>query len=186
MSDRSYPDEVAGPFPSPPDTFTDGDGRAIHVRGADADDFEALVEMYDDFDPADRAQGIPPVAEEAIRDWLDGLLTPESVNVVAEHEGRVVGHAILVPDREEAYELAIFVAHNYQGAGVGTALLKRLLGHGADQGVEGVWLTVERWNQAAAALYRKLGFETSDTESFEMEMSIRLAPESSDDGDESA
>ena len=37
-----------------------------------------------------------------------------------------------------------------------------------------MWLTVERWNDPAIALYRKVGFETTNTESFEIEMSIRL------------
>jgi len=37
-----------------------------------------------------------------------------------------------------------------------------------------VWLTVERWNRAAVALYEDVGFERSGTESFELEMSLRL------------
>jgi ribosomal protein S18 acetylase RimI-like enzyme len=37
-----------------------------------------------------------------------------------------------------------------------------------------VWLSVERWNKPAIGLYEKLGFEISDAESFEMEMSARL------------
>ena len=192
---RPYPDEVSGPFPSPPRSFTDTEGREIRLRaygerddpagagvrgrgtGEDARnrEFEALVEMYADFDPADRAQGIPPVGEERIRSWLDVLL--DGHNVVAWDGDRAVGHATLVPD-EDAYELAIFVHQDYQGAGIGTRLIRTLLGHGRDRGVEKVWLTVERWNNAAVALYRKVGFETCDAESFELEMAIRL------DGDE--
>lgn len=172
---RSYPDEPAGEFPSPPTTVTDGEGRSVTVRTGGPDDFDALVEMYERFDPADRAQGIPPVETEAIREWLDGLLARDSLDVLAEHDGRVVGHATLVPDREDAYELAIFVLGEYQGAGVGTALLEGLLGEAQDRGVEKVWLTVERWNDAAMALYRGLGFETSSAESFELEMSVRLS-----------
>ena len=171
---RTYPDEPADEFPRPPTTLTDDEGREVTVRTADADDVEALVEMYDAFDPADRAQGIPPINAEAIREWLDELVVRDSVNVVAEHEGDPVGHAILVPDRQDGYELAIFVLREYQGAGIGTALLERLLGQGQDLGIEKVWLTVERWNEPAIGLYRKLGFGTSDAESFEMEMTIRL------------
>ncbi|CDK40799.1 GCN5-related N-acetyltransferase [Halorubrum sp. AJ67] len=40
-----------------------------------------------------------------------------------------------------------------------------------------MWLTVERWNRAAVSLYKKIGFETSDAESFELEMGLRLNPE---------
>jgi ribosomal protein S18 acetylase RimI-like enzyme len=172
---RHYPDDPAGQFPIPPIEFTDGEDREIRVRQSGTDDFEALVAMYEQFDPADRAQGIPPVDAEAIREWLDTLLDGESVNVVATHDGDPVGHAVLVPDRGDAFELAVFVLAEYQGVGIGTHLLDGLLGHGQDQGVDRVWLTVERWNEPAIALYKKLGFETSDTESFELEMSIRLS-----------
>ncbi|MFB6074735.1 MAG: N-acetyltransferase family protein [Haloarculaceae archaeon] len=171
---REYPDEPVDDFPSPPRTVTDGEGREITVERADAADLERLVEMYRAFDPADRAQGIPPVRESAIRQWLDTLLDAESVNVLARNGDRVVGHATLVPDNTEEYELAIFVLADYQGAGIGTALIKTLLGAGAADGIEHVWLTVERWNDPAIALYRSVGFETTSSESFELEMGIRL------------
>ena len=174
MSDRTYPDDQVGSFPRTPAEFTDGEDRVITLRESDRDDVEALVSMYEGFDPADRAQGIPPVDREAIRDWLETIVSEDSVNVVAAYEDRLVGHAILVPDREEGYELAIFILAEYQGAGIGTELLSHLLGAGQAADVDRVWLTVERWNEAAIALYRKIGFETAGSESFELEMSIRL------------
>lgn len=174
MSDRTYPDESVGSFPSPPATFTDGEDREIRIRESGPDGVDALADMYEGFNPADRAQGIPPIDPEAIRDWLEVIVSEDSVSVVAAHDDRLVGHAILVPDRQDGYELAIFILAEYQGAGIGTELLAHLLGAGQDAGIERVWLTVERWNDAAIALYRKIGFETAGSESFELEMSIRL------------
>jgi GNAT superfamily N-acetyltransferase len=191
MSDRIYPDTAASPFPGPPRTITDADGREISLRAANEDDVAAVVTMYHDFDPDDRAQGIPPVGDDAIQEWVETLLTPGRHNAIAVHGDRVVGHATLVPDvrgdgvkaeREDthadadpdSHELAIFVLGRYQGAGIGTALLETTLGLGQQRGVERVWLTVERWNQAAISLYRTVGFETSGADSFELEMSIKL------------
>ncbi|WP_181684780.1 GNAT family N-acetyltransferase [Halorhabdus salina] len=171
--DRSYPTEVSGPFPTPPHAFTDEDGRNIVVRVAD--DREALVSMYEAFDPEDRAQGIPPVGEGSIRRWLDRVFEEECLNVIAWHGEDAVGHSMLVPDDENAYELAIFVLGSHQSAGIGTELLQTLLGHGKQQGIERVWLTVERWNDPAIGLYEKVGFEIRNTESFELEMAIRIA-----------
>lgn len=178
-----YPDEPAGPFPRPPRSVTDSEGRDVEFRAVDADAptpqdadagvREALVAMYDDFDPGDRAQGLPPVGEERVRGWLDVLL--DGYNVVAWHDGAAVGHATLVPDEAGQYELAIFVAHEYQGAGIGTELVETLLGHGKESGVERVWLTVERYNRAAVHLYEKVGFEVAGAETFDMEMALRLA-----------
>ncbi|WP_440771031.1 N-acetyltransferase family protein [Natronorubrum sp. DTA28] len=182
---RPYPDESAGPFPAPPTTLEDGAGRQIEVLASDdfEDTLEDVVEMYDQFDPTDRAQGIPPTGEERIRNWLE-TIADESVNVVARHGEDVIGHAMLVPDTDDPasiednadieWELAIFVLQAYQRAGIGTMLLEHLLGHASTVGIDRVWLTVERWNNPAIALYERVGFESTGTESFEQEMAIRL------------
>ncbi len=170
---RPYPDERAGEFERPPIAFTDAHDRDIEIGVYTDDDRAALVEMYVSFDPTDRAQGIPPAERGAIEEWLDTILEG-SHNVVATHGEKCVGHATLVPDGDDAHELAIFVLDTHQQAGIGSRLLEGLLGHARAEGAEHVWLTVERWNGAAIALYRKFGFETCDTESFEMEMSLRL------------
>lgn len=178
MTDRWYPDVVAADFPAPPTRFEDGEGREITIDAYDGSDAEreALVEMYTEFDPADRAQGIPPAGEESVRSWLDTILADDCLNVVAWDGDEATGHATLVPDTGD-YELAIFVLQAYQEGGIGTRLIEALLGHGQAEGVERVWLTVERWNQAAVALYKKIGFETSDAESFELEMTLLLRAE---------
>jgi ribosomal protein S18 acetylase RimI-like enzyme len=170
---RPYPDERAGEFERPPMAFTDAHDRDIDIATYADDDRAALAEMYVSFDPGDRAQGIPPAERGAIEEWLDTILDG-SYNVIASHGEDCVGHATLVPDGGGAYELAIFVLDTHQQAGIGSRLLDGLLGHAEAEGAEYVWLTVERWNSAAIALYRKVGFETADTESFEMEMSLRL------------
>ncbi|WP_290814772.1 GNAT family N-acetyltransferase [Halovivax sp.] len=167
---------------------------------------EALTRMYVRFHPADRAQGIPPTGEETIRRWLEPLVE-RGVNVAVrpaddgeeaaasspetddaeDDRPNYVGHAVLVPDTDDPdpradpadyeWELAIFVLQAYQRAGVGTELLEHLLGEAAARGIERVWLTVERWNGPAIALYERVGFETVGSESFDREMAIRLEGE---------
>jgi GNAT superfamily N-acetyltransferase len=170
---KFYPDEPAGEFPAPPRAIEDKTGREITLRAVDwSNDLDDLVEMYNDFDAGDRAQGIPPVGTAAIRQWLTDL--QDGYDVAAWHGDQAVGHATLVPDDEDGYELAIFVLHSYQGGGIGTAILRTLLGLAQAEGVECVWLTVERWNRPAIHIYEQAGFETTDAASFELEMSIRL------------
>lgn len=187
--ERVYPDEPVGPFPVPPRTITDQEGREVRLRAVGTGEGEmdpetareGLTEMYVDFDPADRAQGLPPTGERRVRDWIAELIEGETHSVVATVGSTTVGHAVLVPDGE-VHELAIFVHHEYQEAGIGTALIRTLLGHAAAEGIARVWLTVERWNTPAINLYEKVGFEVAQAESFELEMSILLA--GAGDGDD--
>jgi len=175
-SDRRYPETVSGPFEKPTVRFTDREDREIEIRPYDGSEaeYEALAEMYVEFDPSDRAQGIPPGQESRVRTWLDGILADDCHNLIAWDGDTAAGHSTLVPDGDDDYELAIFVLQDYQEAGIGTHLIESLLGYGHSEGINCVWLTVERWNHAAVSLYEKVGFETTGAESFELEMAIRL------------
>ena len=167
-----YPEDTAGEFPPPPREFVDGEDRRVRLRESHPGR-DGLVGMYLDFAPEDRAQGIPPAKEPAIRDWLETVTGPDCLSVVAVVD-RTVGHAVLVPDGDESYELAIFVLQEYQSAGIGTELLRTLLGLAQAEGVERVWLTVERWNDAAVRVYETVGFETVEEAGLELEMSVRI------------
>lgn len=170
-----YPEETVGGFPRPPRSVTDG--RQRHITFRRLTDLEPLVEMYVDFPAEERAQGIPPGGEPAIRDWLDIVTGTNCLNVVGRHESTTVGHAMLVAEDNGNHELAIFVRPDYQGAGIGTELLETTLGAAAAAGFECIWLSVERWNRAAIGLYEKVGFQRVESRSFEMEMRIRLETE---------
>lgn len=149
----------------------DAAGRTVEigVYGGDDREYESLVAMYASFDPASRAQGIPPLGESNVRDWLDDFLLVGE-GVTARDGPTVVGHAVLVPRSAGGHELAVFVDADYRGAGVGSALLDALLAHGSDRGVEAVWLVVEASNRVAQSLYESAGFEVESRHGFEIEM----------------
>ena len=92
--ERRYPEEPVGGFPAPPASFTDAAARTVdffaHRDGPIDEEQEALAAMYTNFDSADRAQGVPPIREEAVREWLDALLAEDAVNVLAWHDEFVV------------------------------------------------------------------------------------------------
>jgi GNAT superfamily N-acetyltransferase len=155
---RDDPADTTDEFPCPPVTFADGEGRPVEIRGLADDDRSALVSLYDAFDPADRAQGLPPGTRAGVESWLADICET-GVHTVAWHDERAVGHACLVPTRDARHELAIFVAGDYQHAGIGTRLLRCLLGQGAARGVERVWLVVQPRNTVARRLYESTGFD---------------------------
>lgn len=162
--------EQQSPFRRPT-TFTDQEERTVTVS-AYTGDSGPPVEMYAHFDNESRSQGLPPRTESRTQEWVDGLLE-DGLNTVARHGDDIVGHAVLVPYDEMA-ELAIFVRPAYQAAGIGTQLIRCLLGYGRENGVDHVWLTVSRTNRIATNLYRSAGFETTARERGEHEMELTL------------
>lgn len=158
-------------FPRPPMEFTDRAGHEIRLTAYD-DDAAPLVAMYLEFGDESRAQGLPPRGETQIREWLEGLLE-DSYHVVAWHGDRAVGHAVLVP-YDETSELAIFVHPDYQTIGIGSRLIRVLLGHGQANDLGHVWLAVERTNLVAMNLYKSVGFETTIRDRAEHEMALEL------------
>jgi ribosomal protein S18 acetylase RimI-like enzyme len=158
-------------FPRPPQSFTDRAGHEIRLIAYDGEP-DPLVSMYLEFGDDSRAQGLPPRGETQISKWITGLLD-DGLNVVALHEEKMVGHAVLVP-YDETSELAIFVHPDYQTIGIGSRLIRALLGHGQANGLEHVWLAVERTNLVAMNLYKSVGFETTIRDRAEHEMVLEL------------
>ena len=90
-------------------------------------------------------------------------LAKRGLYVVAEEDGRAVGHALLAPmDREaiaHVFRLTIMVHEGRQGRGVGTALMKHLMGWARrDRRCLKIELGVRAVNRFAIRLYKKLGF----------------------------
>ncbi|MFD1645409.1 GNAT family N-acetyltransferase [Haloarchaeobius litoreus] len=160
----------------PPKSFLDARGRYLQLtvgHGLSNETYEALVEMYDAFDPTDRAHGLPPLGTDTIRDWLDNL--GDGLHVVARHDGRVVGHAVLVAARDgDAHELAIFVLGEYQHARVGTRVLERFCWEADHDGIPAISLYVESSNRPALNLYRSMGFSGEYVGHGELEMRLDL------------
>lgn len=138
----------------------------------DVDEYRALVDLFVEYDPAHRSLGVPPAGERHVRRWLDVVL--EGHCVLAWHDGRPIGMAVLVHDEGARYELAIFVHQDYLGAGIGTELLPATLSYGKQQDVEHVWLLVERGNRLAVNLYNDVGFAVVDDEGYDIEMALTL------------
>jgi len=138
------------------DRVVDDADRVVAFERYRPEHYGGLVEMYDDFPPEQRAQGLPPATESAITEWLAVLL--DHVSVLAVHDGAVVGHAALVPDDAGNYELGVFVDDDYQDAGVGSALLEATFEYARTIGITDVWLSVARSNHRARHVYDALGF----------------------------
>ncbi|MEX1082296.1 MAG: ribosomal protein S18-alanine N-acetyltransferase [Halofilum sp. (in: g-proteobacteria)] len=78
--------------------------------------------------------------------------------LVAELDGAVAGHGLMMAQMDEAHILNVCVSPDARRRGVAWTLLHALLEVGGDAGVHAAFLEVRRSNRAAIALYEAAGF----------------------------
>jgi diamine N-acetyltransferase len=179
---------VAAPAPPPPPAATDGtggllpatltdrEGRVYSVRPFRPGDRPALEDFYDAFDPKRGAQGLPPAGAVRVARWLDAIL-PSGTHLVVEREGRLVGHAMLMPTGAPGVsEYAIFLAKEVRGQGVGTQVSRLSVEVARTLDISRLWLSVEPHNRAALRSYEKAGFRfrSGTVYTAEVEMELEL------------
>lgn len=142
--------------------FVDRHGVEWLVRPFEPADREPLLETYRDFDPDERAMGLPPADETRLQDWLDVLLEEGRNFVATREEEGVVGHAAYTPTGDPEPELAVFVHQEYQSRGLGTELCRHVVAAAAAAGCDALVLDVKPGNSTAIGIYERLGFERID------------------------
>ena len=140
---------------------------SIQVRARELRDIEAVAEIF-------RCPGViagtlqlPYQSTEARREQMTQQ-APNTYSLVAELEGRVVGssgvHVEPAPRRRHCGSIGMGVHDDFQGRGVGTALMAAML-HLADDwlGLRRIELSVYTDNAPAVHLYEKFGFVVEGT-----------------------
>ncbi len=152
----------------------DRKGEKVVIREYNhGEDFEKLVHMYETFSPENRCLGLPPTTRKAIEAWV-GFLAKRGYNIVAEKDGKIIGHAAVIPTEDgKNVDLTIFVHQDYQDRGIGQELLKRIIEICRKNGFEGIMLVTERTNRRAIHVYKKFGFEVVNPE-YEYDMYLDL------------
>lgn len=154
--------------------FKDKIGREIVIRAYEVKDHEALLEMYLNYNPEDRSLGLPPVGKKAIENWIR-YLEKKGFSIVAEHDGKIVGHLAIVEDEKnpKVVDLAIYLAREYQNQGIGTQMVKAIIDFAKKKGYKKITLVTDRLNWRAIRVYRKCGFNTV-LASYELYMELPL------------
>lgn len=96
-----------------------------------------------------------PWSEKAITETMQG----DSVFLVAEEEGKVVGYIGSYYCHPEGYITNVAVAPEMRRHGIGRALIKELIARGRELSLSFWTLEVRESNTGAIALYSSLGFE---------------------------
>jgi GNAT superfamily N-acetyltransferase len=128
---------------------------------------------------------------EDIASFVDGNLStdcfaaylndPQRAVLVARHDDRIVGYAMLirgvpddaniqraVPVRPAVEVSKLYLLPDFHGQGVSTALMDAALATATEWGARCVWLGVNEKNQRAHRFYSKSGFNVNGTKTFRM------------------
>jgi phosphinothricin acetyltransferase len=143
------------PQPSAPSAYI--------VRRAEDGDLSAIAAIYNDVVLNSTATfDLEPWTPAKQRQWLNEHSHPYAA-LVATDGGDVVGWAALSPFRPKpAYrftaEDSLYVRADYEGKGIGTLLLVRLLDLAAANGFHSVIARITGDNPVSLRLHRRLGF----------------------------
>jgi ribosomal protein S18 acetylase RimI-like enzyme len=148
-------------------------GRLVDIVPYEEKYFPALVHMYDTYEPLGSVQGLPPLDTQKRRQWVQDLIS-RGTNLVTVHGDTVIGHASLFSMPVNWAEYFIFIHQDFQREGIGTAITFYVIEWAQQQDLSAIWLSVERINYIAIALYRKAGFERigSTGDAWEMILTI--------------
>jgi phosphinothricin acetyltransferase len=140
--------------------------RGYVIREANAEDLPGIDAIYN----AEILTGVAtwdlePWSPERRRRWFEEHRTdPTQPVLVAEAAGEVVGFASLSKVSEKGgwrftREDTVYVRTDWQGRGVGRALLEALIERARELPVRLIVASIESTNERSLALHRSLGFE---------------------------
>jgi GNAT superfamily N-acetyltransferase len=162
-------------------TVTIRDGSEIVLRPIRPDDKDQIMRGFEHFSPESRYKRfLAPVNELRPRDlqYLTEVDHHDHEAIVAHtREGEPLGVARYVKTNGDTAEAAVAVADDWQGQGVGTALLTRLAERASEEGVARFTATCLATNQDMLDLLRDLGpVRVVNTGNGVVEATIELPP----------
>jgi ribosomal protein S18 acetylase RimI-like enzyme len=135
----------------------------VEIRPARASDAAAFLEFWRAIVAEERFVRTE-VADVPVRAYRRRFRrrSDDETDVVAILDGRLVGHVNVQRERHPVTRhvgsLAIAVAAELRGRGIGTRLMEEAIGWSTRVGIEKLVLAVYPHNDAAIALYRRFGF----------------------------
>jgi len=159
------------------------DGTRLHLRPIGPDDRDSLAALFARLTPESRRRrflspkhGLTP-RELAYLTDIDHV-THEAIAAIDERDGTIVGvgrYAQFV-NRAGVADVAVAVADELQGMGIGTALARRTAQRARENGFTLLTATTLRENRPARALLRRFGFCPRGSHRGEIELELELAP----------
>lgn len=143
------------------------------VREFTSSDYDSLVKMYTSLEVEDQTMGVPPQQKKALEQWLDHILA-DGWSLIATHNNRIVGHAVVTPKSKKDPEFVIFVHRKYRDRGIGTEMVKQVLARTETMDYRSIVLDVARTNKRAINVYKNIGFDIASETKMHKQMQMPL------------
>jgi RimJ/RimL family protein N-acetyltransferase len=136
------------------------DGRTVTLRFLVGEDKQGIVEFFASMSAKALEWGNPPYTDEVVDRWISNL--ENMTALVAIYDKRIVGYATISKGTRERRkgvgDLVMYLLQDFQNAGLGAAMLSRLLNLAEKEGLHRIGLHVIADNKIAIHLYEKFGF----------------------------
>lgn len=138
------------------------DGRTVAIRRYRLDDKDQLVSFYAGLSPETLRWSLPPYDRQRIERWASDL--ENSIILLALLKDRIVGHLQVFRQAWNERlkgngELIIYLHQDFQGVGLGTAMMREAIDIARQKGLHRLVLSVIADNHNAIKLYEKVGFQ---------------------------
>ena len=139
-------------------------GAPLTIRDAAPDDLPDILTLYNHAVSETTAIWNDALSDlEGRRRWMDDRLAAGFPVLAAELDGAFAGYATYGPFRphdgyRETVENSVYVAADFQGKGIGKALLEALIERARTQGSHVMIAGIEAGNAASIALHAACGF----------------------------
>ena len=157
------------------------DGTTVRLRPVRAEDRDGMLDMLARLGPASRYRRFFNPKPRLTQRELEYLVNVDGVDHVAicaidPQHGTIVGVGRYVrdPRRPGVADVALEVADDLHGQGIGTALARRLVEHACASGIARLTASTLRENQPARALLRRRGFRAAAADGMVIDFELGL------------
>lgn len=141
-----------------PHPYIDRKRRPILFRKVIDEDHARLLKMYQDFEPKESYQGLPPADPERLAEWVHSMLD-NGFNIVGiSFDQKAICHGAIFNIDGCRSDFILAVSPPYQNAGIGIQLTRIVKKVSQEIGYRNIWLCVEPYNMKAKHIYSKVGF----------------------------
>ena len=151
------------------------DGTIAQIRARQDSDRDGLIALHRDATEENFYRRFFSLNRGVVDDFVDHIARPErhGLDLVAEVAGRIVGIVTAEEIGADAADIALFVADDYHGRGVGTLLLEHAAALCRARGVTTLKADVLAVNSPMLQMFFAAGFETATThDSYVVEVTL--------------